>query len=70
VGKLLGDLAVGSSTTVNNILILPAYVELRVGLVEALEPYPEARIAVASVLHRLEGKAAAAVASQPRELAR
>jgi hypothetical protein len=69
VGKLLGDLAVGTHT-VNNVLILPAYIELRVGLVEALAPYPEAKIAVAQVLHRLEDKSAQAVAVETRALAR
>jgi hypothetical protein len=59
----------GSTTINNNVLIMPAYIELRVGLVEALNPYPEAKIAVAQVLHRLEDKAAAAVAAETRELA-
>ena len=67
-GKLLGDLNVGS-TTITNVLVMPAYIELRVGLVEALAPYPEAKIAVARVLHRLEDKAAEAVAADARELA-
>jgi hypothetical protein len=56
-GKLLGDLGVGS-TTVNNVLVLPAYVEMRVALVNALAGFPEARQAVAAVLHQLESKAA------------
>ena len=51
VGKLLGDLGVGS-TTINNVLISNSYVELRVGLTEALAAFPEARTAVAHVLHR------------------
>jgi hypothetical protein len=67
VGKLLGDLNVGHHTT--NVLIMPEYVELRVSLVEALAPHPEARLAVASVLHRLEDKAAQAVAAETRSLA-
>jgi hypothetical protein len=69
VGKLLGSLGVGSTTVNNNVLIMPAYVELRVGLVEALAPFPEARIAVAEVLHRLEDKAAQSVAAESRALA-
>jgi hypothetical protein len=56
-GKLLGDLGVGS-TTVTNVLVLPAYVEMRVALVNALAAFPEARQAVAAVLHQLEAKAA------------
>jgi hypothetical protein len=46
----IGDLAVGS-TTVNNVLIAPQYISLRVELVKALAPFPEARFAVAQVLH-------------------
>ena len=57
-GKLLGDLGVGSVT---NVLILPQYVELRVGLINALAGFPEARKAVAEVLHRLEDKAAKSI---------
>ena len=60
-GKLLGDLGIGS-TNITNILIQPAYVEMRVELVRALAPFPEARQAVAAVLHELEGKAAADIA--------
>ena len=68
-GKLLGDLGIGS-TTINNVLVMPAYVEMRVELVKALAPYPEARQAVAAVLHTLEHKAAGAIAADKRELAR
>jgi hypothetical protein len=56
-GELLGDLATGS-TTINNVVVLPAYVEMRVALVKALDAYPDARRAVAAVLHRVESKAA------------
>lgn len=67
-GKLLGDLGVGS-TNVTNVLIMPAYVEMRVELVRALAPFPEARRAVAAVLHTIEHKAAEAVRADTRELA-
>lgn len=67
-GRLLGDLMVGNNS-VTNILISPAYVELRHALVGALAGFPEARIAVAAVLHRLEGKAADAIRADTRELA-
>ena len=69
IGKLLGDLGIGQTTINQNVLVLPMYLELRIGLVEALAPYPEARIAVAEVLHKLEDKAAQAVADETRELA-
>jgi len=59
-GKLLGDLSSGG-TTVTNILVQPAYVLMRVELVQALAPFPEARQAVAAVLHRIEHDAAEAV---------
>jgi hypothetical protein len=59
-GALLGDLSTGS-TTINNVLVMPAYVEMRVELVQALAPFPQARLAVAAVLHRIESKAAAAI---------
>jgi transposase-like protein len=65
-GQYLGDITRGS-TSVTNILLAPQYVEMRVELVRALAPFPEARQAVAAVLHRLEDKAAADV--RPMELA-
>jgi len=64
-GKLLGDLGVGGTTNVN-VLVLPAYVELRVALVQALSAFPEAKLAVAQVLHHLESKAAESI--KPPEL--
>ena len=66
-GKLLDDLGVGRVT--QNILIQPAYVEMRVELVNALRPFPEAARAVASVLHTIEHKAAEAIKADTRELA-
>lgn len=65
-GTYLGDLGRGS-TTINNVLVMPEYVELRVELVRALAPYAEARQAVAQVLHAIEHKAAADI--KPTELA-
>lgn len=56
-GTLLGDLSTGG-TTINNVVVLPAYVEMRVALVNALAPFPDAREAVAKVLHGIESKAA------------
>jgi len=66
-GKLLGDLGVGS-TTINNVLLVPAYVEMRVELVRALAPFPDAREAVAAVLQRLEGDAAKVIEHDDRTL--
>ncbi len=68
-GRLLGDLSAGGTTINNNVLVMPAYVEMRVELVKALQPFPEARQAVAAVLHRLEARQAEAIASTSRELA-
>src|SRR5262249_21334242 len=67
VGRLLGELNVG--TTVNNILVQPVYVEMRMAMVRALKPYPGAREAVAAVLHKLETKAAIDIAAEDRSLA-
>jgi hypothetical protein len=57
MARLLGELGVGSTHT-TNILIAPQYLEMRVALVEALRPYPEAARAVSQALHRIETKAA------------
>jgi hypothetical protein len=62
-GSLLGDLGAGR-TTINNVLVMPQYVELRCQLVGALTPYPEARAAVAQVLHAIEHRAAADITAQ------
>lgn len=67
--KLVGDLAAGGTTTINNVLVMPAYVEMRVELVKALAPFPDARLAVAQVLHQIEHKAADAITADKRELA-
>lgn len=67
-GKLLGDLGVGS-TTINNVLLVPAYVNMRVELVKALQPFPDARVAVAAVLAQLEGDAAKVIEADDRTLA-
>jgi hypothetical protein len=67
--RLVGSLANGH-TTINNVLIQPQYVSLRVELVRALVPFPEAARAVAAVLHTVESKAAADIAADTRELAR
>ena len=58
VGRYLGELHQHSTKTVVNILLTPEYLELRNALVRALAPYPEARRAVAAVLHSREGSAA------------
>jgi|SoiMethySBSTD1v2_1073268.scaffolds.fasta_scaffold794435_2 hypothetical protein len=57
-GQHLGDLSRGSTSITNNVLLMPAYVELRVELVKALAPFPDARLAVAQVLEQLENKSA------------
>lgn len=62
VARLVGELASGSTTV--NVLLQPVYLELRVGLMQALGPHPEARVAVADVLRQLEGKAAATITHQ------
>jgi hypothetical protein len=67
-GKLLGDLGVGH-TSITNVLISAPYVELRVELINALAPFPEAKRAVAAALHCLELKAADEIKADVREFA-
>jgi len=57
-GKLLGTLGTGH-TTINNSLIVTseAYVQMRVAMLRALRPFPEAAQAVAQVLHTIEHEA-------------
>ncbi len=45
-----------STTNVLNVMLQPDYIRLRVGLLEAVRPYPKAREAVARVLEELEGE--------------
>ena len=66
--RLVGSLSTGAMT-VNNILVAPQYVEMRVELVRALAPFPEAKRVVAGVLHQIETTAVAATSGNPRELA-
>src|SRR5262245_44159362 len=64
--KLLGELGVGSVQHTTNILVAPQYLSLRVALVEALRPFPEAARAVSQALHRIESAAAAEIAEGPK----
>lgn len=64
-GRLVGSLSTGSTTITNNVLLTaPAYITMRVELVRALKPYPEAAQAVASVLHTIEHDAAGAITAK------
>jgi hypothetical protein len=60
VGKYLGEFARVSVQTSINLLITPEYLKLGSALLHALWPFPEARQAVAAVLHDIEGAAAQA----------
>jgi transposase-like protein len=62
VGRYLGELHQHSTKTVVNVRLTPQYLELRNALVKALAPFPEARQAVAAVLHAREGSAAQSIA--------
>lgn len=53
-GQLLGDLKSHKEVTHQVLLAHPAYHALRVALVQALRPFPEARQAVAAALRRIE----------------
>jgi hypothetical protein len=56
VGKYLGEFA--HQVTSVSVLVSPAYLELRSALLKALQPYPDARRAVADALHKIETDAA------------
>jgi hypothetical protein len=58
VGKYLGEFARHSVQTNISIVVQPEYLKLRSALLQALWPFPEARQAVAAVLHDIEGSAA------------
>jgi hypothetical protein len=58
VGKYLGEFASHHVTTSVSVLLSPQYLELRAALLRALQPFPDARAAVAKEIHRLETKAA------------
>jgi hypothetical protein len=58
VGKYLGEFASHSVQTSISILIQPEYLDLRAALLRALQPFPEARQAVAATLHEVEERAA------------
>ncbi len=58
VGKYLGEFAQHQIRTTVSVLVQPEYLELRAALVRALAPYPDAKAAVATVLQKIETKAA------------
>jgi hypothetical protein len=59
VGKYLGEFASHSVQTNISILISTEYLDLRTALLRALQPFPDARRAVAATLHQREEQAAA-----------
>jgi hypothetical protein len=58
VGKYLGEFAKVSVQTNISLLVTSEYLKLRSALLQALWPFPEAKYAVAAVLHDIEGAAA------------
>lgn len=54
LAKLLGELA---ERQVINILVAPEWISLRAVILAALEPYPEARLALAQTLREVESNA-------------
>jgi hypothetical protein len=58
VGKLLDQFVSHSVHTTVSLLVTPEYLELRSALLRALGPHPEAKRAVATVLHGIESSAA------------
>jgi hypothetical protein len=57
-GRYLGEFAKRTVQTNVSILIQPEYLKLRAALLQALADYPDAKRAVANVLHEIEGAAA------------
>ena len=57
--RLTGQLIPAAGVSITNIVLAPAYQELRAALVRALAPFPEARDAVAAVFRRAGEHAAA-----------
>jgi hypothetical protein len=49
-----GELQKNSPTSVTNIVLSPAYLELRAALLQALRPFPDAAQAVVAAFHRAE----------------
>ena len=49
-----GELQKNSPTSVTNIVLSPAYLDLRAALLRALRPYPDAARAVVAAFHRAE----------------
>jgi transposase-like protein len=63
IAKYLGELDAHSVQTVVSVLISPEYLKLRNRLIKALAPFPDARRAVAEVLHSEEGGEAARISA-------
>ena len=53
--KLVGELNTHHTTTINQLIVSPEYLDLRSDLITALAPFPAARRAVAEVLRQREG---------------
>lgn len=71
VGKYLGEFASHTTLTTISILVTPEYLDLRATLLRALQPYGDARRAVAAAFLQVEEKAAqrsAATAQHPPQL--
>jgi hypothetical protein len=69
VGRLVGELANGQTVVNNSLVLAPDYLKLRALLIEALRPFPAARIAVAKALRAIESPAeAVAVTPEPRQI--
>jgi transposase-like protein len=63
IARYLGEMQVHSTQTTISVLISPEYLRLRNMLIKALAPFPDARRAVADVLHNEEGEAAARIST-------
>jgi len=67
--EFLGELNAAALHVTQNITVQPQYLELRVALVQALGPFPEARRQVAGLLHSLESEAVVDAGEKPHPTA-
>jgi hypothetical protein len=66
VGRYLGMFAQVHTSNSISVLLSQDYLQLRQSLVQALQPFPEARRAVAAALHQAEAEAARKIAADAR----
>lgn len=69
VGRYTGEIRNAASTTVNNLVLSPDYLALRLKLTQVLRAFPEAAQAVAAVFREAEGGTVRQIEAKPVEVA-